>query len=807
MTGITSFLQHLRFAVRSLRSAPIFTLTAILSLAVAIGGNTAIFTVVRAVLLEPLSYRDSSQLVHISGGATPTRYREMRASARSFAGIGAYTNQENVTLARKSEPEVLKAVLISAGFDQILGVSPVAGRTFRADEDRAGGVPVAMISAELWRRDFGENPEIVGTTAEIAATAYTIVGVLPPRFQFPYRGIDVWLTAPADWSAIPAKSRELSPYLTLFGRLKPGVTLEQANAELKVVRQQYASAHPAMLDANKKPPVELTRMKDDLVANVRTMLWILFGAVGFVLLTACANVASLLLARATARSREFAIRSALGAGRGRLAGQLLAESVLLSLAGGALGVAFAVGVLRALPHFTALDLPRASEIHVDWVVLAFACAVSIGTGVVFGLSPSISASRPDLMSVLRASGRAAGRSRFAGFNTRAILSAGQVSLSIVLLIGAALLMESIYRMRQINLGFDAHHVLTCQIALPPARYDTPRKVGQFFHDVVQQADSLPGVEAAASAWTLPMMGFAATPVQNAAKPLLRLNERPFAKIMPVSPGYFRTLKIALRRGREFNDADNADAPRVVIINEALARRFWPSYPTGQDPVGQHLLVGGVNLKPAEIAGVVADERQSLDGNVWPDTLYEPFLQNPQPSSIIALRTAGNPLSFTRSVQDLVQRLDQDQGIAEVRTMEDLVEAETGQRRVLLILLGSFAAMALLLAVIGIYGIVAYSAAQRTQEMGIRRALGASAGDILVLVMGQALGLAGIGIAAGLCGALTLTRVMKSLLYGVSATDPATFAAMAALFLLVALAASYVPGRRAARIDPMAALRV
>jgi putative ABC transport system permease protein len=802
--------QDAGYALRTMRKNPAFTVTAILMVALAIGGNTAMFTVIRAVLLKPLEYPDADRLVHIEGGATPERFREMRANARSFAGLGAFTGDENVTLAGAGEPEVLDAARISAGFLHILGVAPALGRDFSPQEDSAGGAPVALISSELWRRRFGSDPEIVGRTANFDTTAYTIIGVLPPHFRFPFPGIDVWMTAPTEDPEVPRKSRELSPTLTVFGRLKPGVTLAQAGAELKVLRHQYAMAHPTMLDARPTTP-EVTPLKDELVSNVRSMLWLLFGALGFVLLIACANVASLLLARATFRSREFAVRAALGAPRARLIGQLLVESLLLSFAGGIIGALLAAWSLRAIPHMTGFDLPRTGEIHMDWVVLGFAAALSAATGGLFGLAPSLSASRPDLIDVLRSSGEAAGKAStrkvLAGLNVRSVLSAGQIALSIVLLIGAALLMESIAHLRGVDLGFNPSRLLTMSISLPPTRYDTNQKKAAFFTDLIERVDSLPAARSAAAAMTLPMTSFPGTPVQDAGKPALKLNERPIAKYFPVTPGYFRTLQIPLIRGRDFTQRDLEDTERVAIIDENLARRFWPAYPAGLDPVGQRLLVGGVNPKPARIVGIVANVRQSLEGTIWPESVYVCFAQSAVPFAMFAVRTSGDPLLLTRAVQAQVQAVDPDQAIANVRTMDDLVEAEVGQRRLLAILLGSFAAVALLLALIGIYGVIAYSVAQRAQEVGIRRALGARQSDILRLVISQGLMLALAGVAIGLGGAYALTRLMKKLLFQVSTTDPLTFAVVGLLFLLAAVAASFIPARRASRIDPMAALRV
>ena len=802
--------QDARYALRTLRKKPAFAVTAVVTLALAIGGNTAMFSVIRAVLLKPLPYPDPDRLVDISGGATPARFEQMKAAERSFTEIGAYMPGENITLSGGAEPEVLRGVRVSASFLRILGVEPVLGRGFRPEEDAAGGAPVAMISYELWQRRFGGDPQIAGRTVTLAATPYTIVGVLPAHFQFPFADLDIWMTAPLEAPTISAKSRALSPILVIFSRLKPGVSFQAANAEMKVIYAQYVRDHATMLDAKWKRPEPITPMKDDLVADVRSLLWMLFGAVGLVLLIACANVTGLLLARASSRSREFAVRAALGAPRARLIGHLLAESVLLSCTGGIAGIVLAAWSVRAIPAITTIELPRAGEIHLDWIVLAFAAALSIATGVLFGLAPSIGASRPNLIRVLRASGETAnagGPRGNAGWNLRAILSAGQVALSIVLLIGATLLMESIGHLRGVNLGFNPSNLLTMRVSLPPLRYDIDQKTSAFFQELIRRIEALPGVRSATAAMTLPMMAYPGTPVQDAAKPPLKLNERPIAKIFPVTPEHFRTLEIPLRRGREFNERDTKTAQRVVIINESLARHFWPGYPAGLDPVGQSLLVGGVNLKPAEIVGIIADVRQNVEGIGWPDSVYQPFAQNPQPSATLAIRTTGDPLSFTRAVREQVQALDPDQGVAAVQTMDDLVDEEIGERRLLLALLGSFAAVALLLALLGIYGVISYSVAQRTQEVGIRRALGAQQSDILRLVMGQGLVLAVVGIAIGLGGAYAAARVMQSLLFRVSSTDPATFAGVAVLFLLVALAATYIPARRATRIDPMAALRM
>lgn len=808
---LESFWQDTAYAARGLRKNRLFAATAILVLALGIGGNTAMFTVIRAVLLKPLAYSNPDQLVRITGGATPTRFQEMKTGGHSFSAIAAFAGDESLTLAGGTEPEVVSGVLVSSNFLEILGVNPILGRSFLPAEDSPGGTPVVMISSELWQRRFHGDPQVGGKAITLSAASYTIIGVLPPRFKFPTQGVDVWMTRPSEWPTMPAKSRVLSPFLTLFGRLKPGVSIGQANAELAVIHLQYAMAHPAMLDAKPKSPMEVKPMKEELVAGVRTMLWMLFGAVSFVLLIACANVASLLLARATARSREFAVRGALGAGRARLMGQLLAESILMSSIGGAIGVLLAAWSLRSIPTMTAIDLPRASEIRLDWIVMAFAATVSIGTGILFGLAPSLSASQPDLIRVLRGSGEAASqgapRRILARINGRGLLVVAQIALSVVLLIGAALLIQSVAHLRNADVGFNPANLLTMRVTLPVSRYDTDEKKTRLFQELIKKVGATPGVRSATAAMFLPMTGFIGSPIQDANKPPLRLNERPIATLLVVMPNYFRTLSIPLRRGREFTDQDGDGSQRVAIIDETTARRFWPAYPAGMDPVGQHLLIGGVNAKPVQIVGIAADVHQNLEGNAWPETVYVSFAQNPQPFAMLAIRTEGDPLRFVKAIREEVRGLDRDQPISAIRTMDDLVDEEVGQRRLIVLLLGSFAGVAMLLAVIGIYGVISYSVTMRVQELGIRRALGAGRGDILRLVMGQGLGLALAGIAIGVAGALALTRVMQNLLFRVSATDPATFVVIGMVFILVALAATYIPAHRATRVGPMSALRM
>jgi predicted permease len=597
------------------------------------------------------------------------------------------------------------------------------------------------------------------------------------------------------------------------------VDIRQANAELAVLDRQYATAHPTMLDAKRDSPDLVLPLKEELVSDVRPKLWLLFGAVGFVLLIVCANIGSLLLARATSRAREFAVRAAIGAGRGRIIAQLLVESLLLAFSGGALGIALAATSLRGIRSLTFVDLPRAGEIHMDALVLGFGAALALVTGVAFGLVPALAASRPDLAGVLRGSGegtvsagsKAAGskpaRLRMIRLGSRGFLVVGQVALSIILLIGATLLIESLARVYRVDPGFQTDHLLTAKIALSPTRYDTDEKKAAFYSELIDRTQALPGVRGAAVTLTLPMTDtWMGAPVQLAGTPPLALNERPISVIQDISPGYFRTLGIALERGREFTAHDDKKSVPVAIVSENLVRLFLPQYPSGPDPVGQRIFFGN-DPQPVEIVGVTANVRNSERDDDPKAEIYLPCSQKPMQSAMLAVRTNGDPLSFANLVRSQVLAIDRDQPISAISTMDDLVEASEGQLRLMMRLLGAFAGVATFLAVIGLYGVISYSVVQRTKEIGIRRALGAPRNNILALVARQTIGLAATGVVLGVGGAFALTRLMSDLLFQVSATDPLTFVGVATLFVGVALAAGYIPARRASGIDPLAALRI
>ncbi len=808
---------NIRYALRQVVRSRGFALTVILTTSLGIGLNTAMFSVIRAVLLAPLGYRDPGRLVLFANAATPIRFDEALASARSYEGLGAYSSgMENLAFTGEGQPEALKGARVSAAFLDILGVQPLLGRSFFPEEDKPGAAAVAMISANLWQRRFNGSQSVIGKSITLAGAAYTVIGVLPPKFQFPFTAADVWLARPSEMSALSPQSRPISPILRVFGRLKPGVDLSQADAELIVIDRQYDLAHPGMLDSDKsiarlwnRPPDHVVRLQDQLVSNVRLKLWLLFGAVGLVLMIVCANIASLLLARATARSHEFAVRAAIGARRRSILGQLLIESALLSLLGGMLGIVLAELSVKAIRGVTTLNLPRSGEIRIDATVLLFAVFLSLLAGFLFGLAPALSASKPDLAGVLHGTGQAASSTaRKIGsmrFNPRSLLVVGQVAISTVLLIAAALLLESLVRAYRVDPGFQASNLLTMRLAPSPTRYGTLQKRAAFYQSLVEQIDSLPGVTSAAITRTLPMTGYAAAPVQVAGRAELKLNERPLASIQNITPEYFRTMKIPLKRGREFTAHDDDAAAPVVIIDESTARRFWPQYPNGMNPVGQQILIGS-HSPPIEIIGIVADIRQAGLTEEPKPGVYLPAAQQPPETAMLVIRLQGEPLAFVNAVRSRILALDQDQPVSEVASMNEIVDASEGQLRVMMALLGIFAAIATMIAVIGLYGIISYSVVQRTKEIGIRKALGAQRENILVLVVAHGLRLALGGLLLGVGGAFAVTRLLHGLLFHVSSTDPATYIGIAFLFVVVAIAASYFPARRAAGIDPLTTLR-
>lgn len=803
-------LQDLRYALRILAKDFGFSAVAVLTLALGIGANTAIFTVVNAVLLRPLPYPQSDRLLLLyntnlkrASGRGPfslMRLGQLRSEARSFSNLAGFCN-ETFNLTGVEQPEQLQAARVSAGFLQTLGVHPILGRDFLPEEDREGASPVVMLSYGLWQRRFGENPDVIGSSLTLDSQAHTVIGILPPGLDQPAPGLDLLATNLAAFSLFTRDQVRLGAgYISVIARLRPGVSGQLAQAELDVLNRQYLRQNAGMVDADPDALLVGSPLRGILVDNVKPALLVLCAAIGAVLLIACANVASLLLARATGRRKEFAVRAALGASRADLIRQLLAESLALSLASGILGLALAFAAIRLVGRINQLNLPRTGEIHMDWETLAFTLLVSIITAVFFGLIPSIQASKPDLNLILRESGRgAAGSLRRS--RARGLLVIGQVAVSMILLIAASLLLRSFLKLQQVDPGFDPRNVLTMQVTLPNAKYPTNPQKNAFFREALRHISATPGVISTGIMLWLPLNASVVVPIQVVGDAVLPFGKRPLAYWQSVTPDYFRTLGTRLVRGRFFTEHDNESSSGAAIVNESLARRFWPN----QDPIGKQLIVARAELRE-EVVGVVADVKTSaLDSDAGGE-LYSPYPQRPWPGMILAVKTSGNPMSMSSAVRKQIAQVDGDLPITAVRSMEDVVSESFEQRQMTLWLLGAFAATALILAAIGIYGLLAYSVEQRRQEMGIRRALGARPADILSLVLREGLGLTLAGIAAGLAGAFLIGRAQEALLYHVSPTDPIIYVGMALLFLAVALIASYLPARRAIEVDPVVAIR-
>ncbi len=786
----------IRFALRLLAKSPGFTTVAILTLALGIGANTALFSVANALLLKPLPYADPARLVLISsrrpaegnaiGPMSWPRSRMIAESAQSFSGIAAFT-RETFNLTGRGDPEQLLAARVSSSFFDVLGVTMQQGRTFRLSEDHPGGDPVVVVSHAFAAR-HSIRP---GDVLSLDGKDYTIVGILPSAFQFARLGPEVDLYAPRvfDFNLItPAQIEGGVGYLEAVARLRPGASLTTAQAELDAVTARYQAANPRMPDAALSTHVG--GLQTETVSGVRSTVLILFGAVGLVLLIACANVASLLLSRAVGRRQEIAVRIAIGASRGAVIRQLLTESVLLSFAGGLLGAALSdwtTSVLVKLAHDT---LPDASAIHTDASVLAFTIAVSVLCGIVFGLAPALQVSRPDLNAVLRAEGRGTNGGRHKN-RLRSLLVVSQVALSVTLMIGAGLLLRNFIQLRTASPGFDSRDLLTMKIALPPARYLNGPQMIAFYDALVESVRALPGVRAAAVSSALPVNPIRVSPALPEGQPEVPLMQRPFFNIQTVTPGYVATMRVPLLRGRECTAHDDGAAPPVAMVNEIVVRRFWP----GQDPLGKHILLGR-QPKPVEVIGVLGDVRNNqLAADVQPE-IYLPFAQLPWAAMNLVVRTSGDPHMAASVIRSRVLALNRDQPVTGIQTMEELLDSAAAQSRFSTTLLAALSALALLLAIIGIYSVIAYSVAERSAEISIRVALGASRGDITAMVVRQGLTLAAAGIILGLAAAFASTRMLAAMLYHISATDPETFGAVALLFLLIAALASYIPARRA-----------
>jgi putative ABC transport system permease protein len=800
-------MKDLRYALRMLAKSPGFTAIAILTLALGIGANTAIFTVANALLLRPLPYADSDHLVRIATGRDRSGYVSLpyftvlRDHSRSFSGVAAYS-MELFSLSGRGEPQQIVAERVTWNFFDVLGVRPTLGRTFFADEDQPGDAQVVLISDELWLRLFNRDRGAIGQSLSLDSNDYTVIGILPPRFSTPLLGrkVDIFTTRLIEMSIVsPARVNLGGMYYECVGRLKPGVAPEQAQAETEVLFQQYKHDKPGNYDSTVNAPMAVSGLQKNLVANVRPTLLMLSAAVGLVLLIACANVASLLLSRALGRKKEFAVRTALGASRASLIGQLLTESVLMAIVSGALGVALGQAGTRLLAAYSQSSFPQMADVSMDLRVLAFTLSISVLSGVLFGLAPSLQLSRPDLNTMLRDEGRGSAGSRKRD-RARSALVVAQIALSMVLLVGSGLLVRSFIRLRTASPGFEPKGTLTIQTYLPLARFPQPQQKIAFYANALRNMQSVPGVEAASISTALPVIANHGTPVLFEGQPALPLGQRPIVFFQSISPDYPKAMGIPILAGRALTDHDDATAPWVALVNQTIVRQFWPN----QNPLGKLLTVGNLP-KPFEVVGVLGDAKNEGLATAVQGEVYLPYPQFTSPLLYLSVRTALDPHRLAAALRAQIGAADPDQPLTEIETMEERIDLVSASPRFTMLLIGIFSGTAFVLAVVGIYGVIAYSVAQRTQELGIRIALGADRRDILRLVIVNGLGLAAIGIVIGLGGAIALTRLMSAMLYETSATDPLTFGAAVALFTLVAILASYVPARRATRIDPLEAL--
>jgi putative ABC transport system permease protein len=797
-------MNDLRFALRQLRKSPGFTLIAVITLALGVGANTAIFSLVNGVLLRPLPFPESERILYFEG-QNPSQgivdsnvsyldFIDWSQQTEIFASAAAYYTGSANLGADGAEPERVPRAGVTTSFFNVLGAQPLLGRAFRPEEDQPNTQTVAIISHGLWKRRFGSDPNIIGKQVQVSARSMTIVGVMPPGFEYPEQ-TQVWATSGVVLSEEPRENRSWS----VIARVNPGVNLRQAQSRVSAINAQLAKQFP---ETNKGWDAKLSILHERLVRELKPSLLALLGAVGAVLLIACANVANLLLARSAARQKEVAIRAAMGASRARVVRQMLTESLLLSAIGGLAGVLLSVWLTDVLISILPEGAPRIDQVGIDYRVLGFALAVSALTGVVFGLAPALKASRLDVSSSLKEGGRTGEGHRRT--SARSLLLIGEVALSLVLLVAAGLLIRSFVRLQEVRLGFNPHNVLVACIALPGAKYKEEQRP-EFYRQLVERLQNSPGVQAVGGGVNLPLyatnyaIGRGFIPE---GRPIT-VDEAFDASYSTITGDYFRALQIPLLAGRTFDARDNADGPKVAVVNESLAQRHFGSVAAA---IGKRLNIWRDEKFPREIVGVVSDTKAGELVAASGAQIYVPHAQEQSWGFMgMVVRTASDPAAFANTLRREVQAIDKDQPIYNVRTFDDVVMNSLGTRRVSMQLFTVFAIAALLLAAVGIYGVMAYSVTQRTQEIGIRMALGAQKGDVLRLVVRQGMTLTVIGIIAGLAGAFALTRVMANLLFGVGASDPATFFGLSLLLIGVAFIACYLPARRAAKLDPMIAL--
>lgn len=809
--------QDLRFGIRMLLRHRTFTLAAIIALALGIGANTAVFSVVNAVLLRPLPFQNADRMVLLWGNFLKLNIEQMRANAaeyvdyrdqtQSFESVAAF-NTADFNFTGGSQPERIAGASVTANLFPMLGALPAQGRVIAPEENQSGNINVVVISHKFWQQHLGGDANVIGRSVRLNDLSYTVIGVMSAGFEFPHPSFNFaepaqfWI--PLAFTTDQVAQRRRPYFLNVIGLLKPNVSLEQARNEMAALGKRFEQQHPGYLGPNKADGgwrITVTPLQEQVVGQSRRALQILLAAVGLVLLIACANAANLLLMRATARQKELAIRSAMGASRLRLIRQLLTESLLIGGLGGIFGLALAWWGVKALLALSPDNLPRLQEINLDGRVLLFTLAISILTGLIFGIAPALQASKPELQQTLKETGATVTRGRHW---LRNLLVVGEVAVAMMLLAGAGLMLNSFLRVQRINPLVRTDNLLSVELNLPDTKYPEPAQAATFYQELIRRVRSLPGVESASLSTIQPLGAIAINdPFAIEGRPL-DLNKPFVAGWQLVAPDYFRTLDIPLVAGRDFTERDNAEGDGAAIINEALAARYFP----GEDPIGKRLTLG---LPRPEnpwltIVGIVKDiPHRGLESKAEPDW-YLPYLRQPRRDVFLMVRSTGDPANLATAVRSQIPAIDQDQPVTGIKTMNEVIASTTAPRRFNTLLLAIFAAVALTLAAVGIYSVISYSVAQRTQEIGIRLALGAQASDVIRLVVKQGMTLALLGIAAGIVGAIAAARTMTSLLYDLKATDPMTFLAISLLLAVVALMACYLPARRAAKVDPITALR-
>lgn len=799
-----SLLKDVRYGLRSLMKHPGFTAIAVITLALGIGANSAMFSTVNAVLLRPLAYPEADRIVVLEGinpaaGITQSNmsipdFADWHDQNQVFEQLAGFVSGGSL-LTSGDETERVRGTGVTADFFPLFRTAPMSGRTLQAADMEHDGAPVVVLSFALWQRRFGGDPKIIGSSVTLSGKSMTIVGVMPAGFDYPTQS-ELWVPYPFDAAA----ERRDNRFFSVVARLKPGVPIAQAKAELDTINQRLAQAY---VETNSGWTVQVTGLQERMVGSMRKSLLLLLGAVAFVLLIACANVANLLLARATGRQKEIALRVALGASRFRVIRQLLTESLLLSVIGGVIGLMLSSWLARLLISISPANTPRFNEIEPDARVFAFTLGLTVLTGIIFGLVPALQSSRVDLNTGLKEGGRT-GSAGSRHNRVRSLMMVAEIAISFILLVGAGLLIKSFVRLRDVSPGFTPDKVLTMRVSLLPDKYAEGEPRTQLLRQMLERLKNLPGVQSTGAVLSLPLGG----DTFNVGRSYIREGrpatpeESVNAAYLAATPEYFQTLQIPLIAGRAFNDRDNEQAPKVLIVNETMARQLWP----GESPLGRRVTIWRDEKFAREIVGVVGDTRASLDTEAGLQ-MYVPYAQDSGWGSLsLVVRTSGDPLNTTAAARIEIRSLDKGIPVYNVKTMNDVLAVSVGQQRLSMLLFSSFAAVALLLAMIGIYGVTAYHVSQRTQEIGIRLALGAQVSDVMKLILKSGMALAAVGVGLGLAGAFALTRLMTSLLFGVTPTDAVTFAGVAGCLLVTALVACYIPARRATKVDPLVALR-